>query len=79
MLRRSRPLGYASNLGGIASGINAIAVPLATSDGEPVASLTLALAGAPLAQPQADVLAERLQTEAEAIAPLLAQLRLGPT
>lgn len=79
MLRRSRPLGYASNLGDIASGINAIAVPLTPSDGEPVASLTLALAGAPLAHAQADALAQRLRNECDAIAPLLRQLRLTRT
>ncbi len=78
-LRRSRPLGYASNLGDIAAGINAIGVPLSTPAGTPVASLTLALAGAPLSQPQADTLAARLHTEAEALAPLLVPLRLGQT
>jgi DNA-binding IclR family transcriptional regulator len=77
MLRRSRSLGYASNLGDIASGINAISVPLATPAGDPVASLTLALAGAPLKHTQADALAARLRGEAEGIAPLLARLRLG--
>ncbi len=79
MLRRSRPLGYASNLGDIASGINAIGVPVSTPAGDPVASLTLAQAGAPLARPQADVLAARLRDEAAGIAPLLAGLRLGQT
>ena len=77
MLRRSRSLGYASNLGDIAAGINAIGVPVATPAGDPAASLTLALAGAPLAQPQADALAARLRGEAAEIAPLLAGLRLG--
>ncbi len=77
MLRRSRPLGYASNLGDIAAGINAIGVPLATPAGNPVASLTLALAGVPLSQPQADVLAARLHVEAEALAPVLGPLRLS--
>ena len=77
MLRRSRQLGYASNLGDIAAGINAIGVPLMTSAGDPVASLTLALAGAPLEQAQADALAARLRDEAEGMAPLLARLRLG--
>ncbi|MCW5643596.1 MAG: hypothetical protein KIT63_15975 [Rhodoferax sp.] len=79
MLQRSRPLGYASNLGDIAAGIDAIGVPLTTSGGEPVASLTLALAGAPLAQPQADALAQRLRNKYEAIAPLLWRLRLTRT
>lgn len=79
MLRRSRPLGYASNLGDIAAGINAIGVPLSTPAGTPVASLTLALAGAPLSKPQADALAARLHTEAEALAPLLVPLRLCQT
>lgn len=79
MLRRSRPLGYASNLGDIAAGINAIGVPLSTPAGTPVASLTLALAGAPLSQPQADALAARLQAEAQALAPLLVPLRLCQT
>lgn len=77
MLRRSRPLGYASNLGDIASGINAIGVPVTTSTGDAVASLTLALSGPPLARTQADALAARLRGEAEGIAPLLAHLRLA--
>lgn len=79
MLRRSRPLGYASNQGDIAAGINAIGVPLSTSAGNPVASLTLALAGAPLSQLQVDALAARLDAEAEALAPLLEPLRLWQT
>ena len=77
MLTRSRRLSYASNLGDIAAGINAIGVPLSTLTGTPVASLTLAMAGAPLMQAQAEALALRLRGEAEAIAPLLARLRLG--
>ncbi|MEO7938368.1 MAG: IclR family transcriptional regulator [Burkholderiaceae bacterium] len=76
MLRRSRALGYASNLGDIAAGINAISVPLSTPAGNPVASLTLALAGAPWSQQQTDALAARLQAEAVALKPLLAPLRL---
>ena len=79
MLRRSRPLGYASNLGDIAAGINAIGVPLQTPAGDPLASLTLALAGAPLSQAQADALAARLHTEAQALVPLLGQLRQWQT
>lgn len=79
MLRRSRPLGYASNQGDIAAGINAIGVPLSTPAGAPVTSLTLALAGAPLTQPQADALALQLRGRAQAIAPLLRRLRLTRT
>lgn len=75
MLLRSRPLGYASNRGDIAAGICAIGVPLMAGDGSPVASLTLALAGA-LSDTQADDLAARLREQAEGIAPLLASLRL---
>ncbi|MCZ4314314.1 IclR family transcriptional regulator [Comamonadaceae bacterium G21597-S1] len=75
MLQRSRALGYASNLGDIAAGINAIGVPLYTPAGEPVASLTLALAGASLAP--AEAIAQRLRKEGDAIAPLLGRLRLG--
>ncbi|MCW5643599.1 MAG: helix-turn-helix domain-containing protein [Rhodoferax sp.] len=77
MLRRSRSLGYASNLGDVASGINAIGVPLTMPAGVPVASLTLAMAGAPLSRPQAHVLAARLLDEAETLVPMLAPLRLG--
>lgn len=76
MLARSRPLGYASNRGDIAAGISAIAVPLAPPGGAPVASLTLARAGAALTDDQADALARRLRDEASAVAPLLAGLRL---
>lgn len=75
MLLRSRRLGYASNHGDIATGICAIGVPLMARDGSPVASLTLALAGA-LSDTQADVLAVRLRDQAQAIAPLLDSLRL---
>jgi len=41
-----------------------------------VASLTLALACAPLSGAQADALAAHLRDEADAIAPLLTQLRM---
>ncbi len=76
MLTRSRALGYASNLGDIAAGISAIGVPLMALGDAPVASLTLAVAGAPLSDTQAHGLAIRLRDETHVIAPLLAQLRL---
>ncbi len=77
MLERSRPLGFALNLGDIAAGISAVGVPLRSRQGAPIASLTLALAGSRghLSEDQALGLAQRLQREAEALEPLLAQLR----
>jgi len=76
MLERSRPRGFALNLGDIAAGITAIGVPLLSADGAPVASLTLALAGAPWTEARAEALAVRLRQVAADIAPLLSQLRL---
>lgn len=76
MLVRSRARGYASNLGDIAAGICAIAVPLLGHDRSAVASLTLALACSPLSDAQADALAANLRDAADAIAPLLTQLRI---
>ncbi len=75
MLTRSRARGYAANLGDIAAGICAIGVPLMARVNCPVASLTLAFAGAPLSDTQADALATSLKDEADGIVPLLAQLR----
>jgi len=75
MLARSRPRGIALNLGDIASGITAIGVPLRSEDGTAVASLTLALAGAPWLEAKAEDMAQRLHAVARDIAPHLAQLR----
>ena len=76
MVLRSRPLGFALNLGDIAAGISALGVPLISAGGAPVASLTLALAGSNRIEAQTDGLVERLRREAAQIEPLLAQLRL---
>ncbi len=75
MLARSRRHGFALNLGDIAAGITATGVALMSANGAPVASLTLALAGAPGTESGADAVAVRLRLVAKDIAPLLSQLR----
>ncbi len=76
MLVRSRELGFALNLGDIATGISAVSVALCTDGRAPVASLTLALTGSALTEVSARDLAARLRREADAVAPMLATLRL---
>ena len=76
MLVRSRQLGFALNLGDIATGISAVSVALCTDGRAPVASLTLALTGSALTEVSATDLAARLRREADAVAPMLATLRL---
>ena len=76
MLVRSRQLGFALNLGDIATGISAVSVALCTDGRTPVASLTLALTGSALTEVSATDLAARLRREADAVAPMLATLRL---
>ena len=76
MLVRSRQLGFALNLGDIATGISAVSVSMPTEGIAPLASLTLALTGTALTEATAPDLAARLQREACAMVPLLTQLRL---
>jgi DNA-binding IclR family transcriptional regulator len=76
MLVRSRELGYALNLGDIATGISAVSVAIPTDGQAPVASVTLALTGTALTESTAADLAARLRLEASAMAPMLMQLRL---
>ena len=76
MLARSRPRGFALNLGDIAAGISAVGVALPCAGHATIASLTLAVAGPILREDQADKIADRLRAESVAMAPLLAQLRL---
>jgi DNA-binding IclR family transcriptional regulator len=76
MLVRSRELGYALNLGDIATGISAVSVAIPTDGQAPVTSVTLALAGTALTESTAADLAARLRLEASAMAPMLMQLRL---
>ena len=76
MLVRSRQLGFALNLGDIATGISAVSVSMPTEGRAPLASLTLALTGTALTEATAPDLAARLQREASAMVPLLTQLRL---
>ena len=76
MLVRSRQLGFALNLGDIATGISAVSVALCTDGRAPVASLTLALTGSALTEVSATEVAARLRREADAVAPMLATLRL---
>ena len=76
MLVRSRQLGFALNLGDIATGISAVSVSMPTEGRVPLASLTLALTGTALTEATAPDLADRLQREASAMLPLLTQLRL---
>ena len=76
MLARSRPRGFALNLGDIATGICAIGVPLPSGDQAPVASLTLALAGPIPHDDQAGAVAQRLREVATELSPLLAHMRL---
>lgn len=76
MLVRSRQVGFALNLGDIATGISAVSVAIPSDGQAPVASLTLALTGDALTETTAPYLATRLRIEASAMAPLLMQLRL---
>ena len=76
MLARSRPRGFALNLGDIATGICAIGVPLPSGDQAPVASLTLALAGPIPHDDQAGAVAQRLREASTELSPLLAHMRL---
>ena len=76
MLVRSRDLGFALNLGDIATGISAVSVAIPSDGQAPVASLTLALTGDAVTETTAPYLATRLRIEASAMAPLLMQLRL---
>lgn len=76
MLARSRPRGFALNLGDIVAGITAIGVPVLSASGAPVTSLTLALAGAPWTETRAEAVVARLRRLAADIEPLLAPLRL---
>lgn len=75
MLARSRRCGFALNLGDIAAGISAIGVPASATGNGSLASITLAIAGRQLTEAQAHTLAQRLRLEAQALEPLLAQLR----
>jgi DNA-binding IclR family transcriptional regulator len=76
MLVRSRQLGFALNLGDIATGISAVSVAITTDGQAPAASVTLALTGTALTESTAPDLAARLRLEASAMGPMLAQLRL---
>jgi len=75
MLQRSRRLGYGFNQEDIIPGIAAIGVAICSAAGEPVASLSLAAAGADLAQPRRARLLARLREEAALLEAALPQLR----
>ena len=76
MLVRSRQVGFALNLGDIATGISAVSVSIPSEGRAPLASLTLALTGSALTEVSAPDLAAMLRREAGAMVPMLAQLRL---
>ncbi|WP_051952542.1 IclR family transcriptional regulator [Xenophilus azovorans] len=75
MLQRSRRLGYGCNQEDIIPGIAAIGVAIRSAAGEPLASLSLAAAGADLAPPRRSRLLERLNAEARKIGAQLELLR----
>jgi len=75
MLQRSRRLGYGFNQEDMIPGIAAIGVAIRSATGEPVASLSLAAAGADLAAPRRQRLLERLRDDAARIGSQLPLLR----
>lgn len=75
MLHRSRQVGFGLNLGDIVPDICAVSVAVIRPDGQPGASLSLALAASSLSAARAAALAARLGEEAAGLAPELARLR----
>lgn len=78
MLQRSRRLGYGFNREDIIPGIAAIGVAICSPSGDPVASLSLAAAGADLALPRRQRVLARLREEAALLEAALPQLRYPP-
>ncbi len=75
MYNRSQRLGHGLNLEDIIPGIAALGVAVCTPEGAPVASLSLAAAGADLAEPRRAQLLARLREEATLIEAMLGTLR----
>jgi DNA-binding IclR family transcriptional regulator len=74
MWERSRALGYGTNFGDIAPGVNAVAVPVVNRHGEPFASITVAGPEAQLTEARCHELVASLQHHAKGYAELAARV-----
>lgn len=74
MWERSRQLGYGTNFGDIAPGVNAVAVPVLNRHGLPFASITVAGPQAQLPEARCHELVSSLQRDATAYAQLAARV-----
>lgn len=75
MVWHSRKAGYGFNQEDVIPGISAVGVPIRSHSGEPVASISLAALAADLAGPGRQPLLVLLRNTADAIEPMLGQLR----
>jgi DNA-binding IclR family transcriptional regulator len=74
MWGRSRDLGYGTNFGDIAAGVNAVAVPVVNRQGAPFASITLAGPDVQLTEARCHELVAPLRLEAQRYAELAARV-----
>lgn len=74
MWERSRKLGYGTNFGDIAPGVNAVAVPVLNRHGQPFASITVAGPDAQLPEARCHELVPMLQRDGTAYAELAARV-----